>query len=158
MIVVADTGPIHYLVLIAAVEVLKPLYSRVLVPQTVALELQGAGAPDAVRAWIKQPPEWCEIRPDPPPDLTLQFLDPGERAAITLALSLDAGRLPIDEWEGRAEAERRHLLVTGTLGVMAEAHRARLLDFEAVLALLSQTNFYFSMELVDRIRRRLSAG
>ena len=37
MIVVADTGPIHYLVLIAAVEVLKPLYRRVLVPQTVAL-------------------------------------------------------------------------------------------------------------------------
>jgi predicted nucleic acid-binding protein len=43
MIVVADTGPIHYLVPIEAVEVLKPLYSRVLVPQTVAWELQGTG-------------------------------------------------------------------------------------------------------------------
>jgi predicted nucleic acid-binding protein len=156
MIVVADTGPIHYLVLIEAVAALKPLYNRVLVPQTVAGELQGTGTPDAVRIWLAKPPEWCEIRPDPPPDAALEFLDPGERAAITLALSLDAGRLLIDEWEGRAEAERRRLLVTGTLGVMAEAHRAGLLDFEAALARLRHTNFYFSAELVDRVRRRLS--
>jgi predicted nucleic acid-binding protein len=156
MIVVADTGPIHYLVLIEAVDVLKPLYSRVLVPQTVAGELQGTGTPDAVRIWIAKPPEWCEIQPDPPADPALQFLDPGERAAITLALLLNAGRLLIDEWDGRAEAERRHLLVTGTSGVMAEAHCAGLLDFEAALARLRHTNFYFSTELVDRIRQRLS--
>ena len=158
MIVVADTGPIHYLVLIGAADVLKPLYSRVLVPRTVAGELQEARTPAAVRAWMAQPPEWCEIRPDPPSEPALQFLDPGERAAITLALSLDAGRLLIDEQAGRAEAERRHLLVTGTLGVLAEAHRAGLLDFEAALARLRHTNFYLSAELVNTIRRRLSTG
>ncbi len=43
-------------------------------------------------------------------------------SAISLALSLHADRLLIDEWEGRAEAERRSLRVTGTLGVLAEAH------------------------------------
>ena len=110
---------------------LQPLYTSVLVPQTVAGELQQADTPDAVRTWIAQPPDWCEIRPDPPSDPSLQFLDPGERAAITLALSLDADRLLIDEWEGRAEAERRHLFVTGTLGILAEAHQQGLLDFEA---------------------------
>lgn len=36
MIVVADAGPLHYLVLIGAVDVLPTLYSRVLVPETVA--------------------------------------------------------------------------------------------------------------------------
>jgi len=77
MIVVADAGPLHYLVLIGAVHVLKPLDSRVLVPQTVAGELQEANTPAAVRAWIAQPPEWCEIRPDPPSDPSLGFLDPG---------------------------------------------------------------------------------
>src|ERR1019366_9145073 len=94
------------LALVGAVGVLQPLYTSVLVPQTVAGELQQADMPDAVRTWIAQPPDWCEIRPDPPSDPALQFLDPGERAAITLALSLDADRLLIDEWEGRAEAER----------------------------------------------------
>ena len=102
------------------------------------------------------PPEWCEIRPDPPLDSALQFLDPGEHAAIALALSVNADRLPIDEQAGRAEAERRHLLVTGTLGVLAEAHRGGLLDFEVALARLRQTNFYMSADLVDRVHRRLS--
>lgn len=137
---------------------LKPLYSRVLVPQTVAGELQEANTPTAVRAWIAQPPVWCEIRPDPPSDPSLGFLDPGERAAITLALSLDAERLLIDEWDGRAEAERRHLVVTGTLGVMADAHLAGLADFEPALIRLRQTNFYLSPDLVDRVRQRLSPG
>jgi predicted nucleic acid-binding protein len=41
MIVVADAGPPHYLVLIEAVDVLESLYSCVLVPQAVAGELQG---------------------------------------------------------------------------------------------------------------------
>ena len=158
MIVVADAGPLNYLVLIEAVDVLKPLYNRVLVPQTVAEELQETNAPPVVRAWITQAPEWCEIRPDPPSDPAFQLLDPGERAAIVLALSLHADRLLIDEWDGRAEAERRHLLVTGTLGVLAEAHQQHLLDFEMALARLRLTNFYMSAELVDGIRRRMSTG
>src|SRR5438132_13477188 len=109
MIVVADTSPLNYLVLIEAVHVLKPLYNRVLVPQTVAEELQAGRTPAAVRTWIAQPPAWCEVRPDPPSDPALQFLDPGERAGIMLALWVDADRLLIDEWDGRAAAERRRL-------------------------------------------------
>lgn len=159
MIVVADAGPIHYLVLIGAVEVLQPLYGRVLVPQAVARELQQTNTPATVRAWIAQPPQWCEIRPDPPFDPALRFLDAGEHAAIALALSVNADRLRIDEQAGRAEAERRHLPVTGTLGVLAEAHRAGLLDFESALAQLRHTNFYISADLVSHVRRLLySAG
>jgi predicted nucleic acid-binding protein len=56
MIVVADAGPLQYLVRIGAVDVLAPLYQRVLVPQTVASELQQNNAPAAIRAWIAQPP------------------------------------------------------------------------------------------------------
>jgi len=153
MIVVADAGPVHYLVLIDAVDALQPLYDRILVPQTVAGELGAANAPATVRAWIAQPPAWCEIRPDPPFDPALRFLDAGESAAITLAFSVNADRLLIDEQAGRAEAERRHLLVTGTLGVLAEAHRAGLLDFETALAQLRQTNFYVSADLIAHVRR-----
>jgi predicted nucleic acid-binding protein len=100
MIAVADTGPLDYLVLIGAVNVLQPLYGRVIVPQTVADELQEPGAPARVRSWIRNPPQWCEVRPDVPGDPRLQFLGPGERAAIALAVSLRADRLLIDEWEG----------------------------------------------------------
>ena len=158
MIIVADAGPLHYLILIGAVDVLAPLYDRVLVPETVIRELQHARTPGAVRAWIAQPRAWFEICPDPPADPDLAFLDAGEQAAITLAVSIAADRLLIDEQAGRAAAEGRHLRITGTLGVLAEAHQAGLLDFETQLAQLRQTNFYVSASAVARVRRRLSTG
>jgi len=158
MIVVADTAPLHYLVLIGAADVLPSLYSRVVTPQTVVEELSEPRAPNTVKTWIAHQPAWLEVRPDPPFDPTLALLDPGERAAIALAQSLDADRLLIDDWDGRAEAERRHLLVTGTLGVLAKAHQHQLVDFEAALARLIQTNFYVSALLIDVMRRRLSTG
>jgi predicted nucleic acid-binding protein len=47
MIVVADAGPLHYLILIGAVDVLGPLYNRVVLPEAVAQELRYQGAPRA---------------------------------------------------------------------------------------------------------------
>jgi len=42
------------------------------------------------------------------------------------------------------------------LGVLAEAHLRRLLDFEGVLARLRQTNFYASDDLIKRVRQSLA--
>ena len=52
MIVVADAGLIQYLVRIGAIDILSPLYQRVLLPQTVARELQQNNTPATVRTWI----------------------------------------------------------------------------------------------------------
>jgi predicted nucleic acid-binding protein len=128
----------------------------VLVPEAVAAELRDAKTPATVRAWIAQPPAWFEIRPNPPFDPALRFLDAGERAAIALALSIAADGLLMDDWDGRAEARRRRLLVIGTLGVLAGAHLVGLLDFETVLALLRTTNFYVSDDVTASLRQRLS--
>ena len=62
MIVVSDTSPLNYLVLIEAVEVLPAIFGRVVVPPTVIEELQAPGARDAVKAWIAAPPSWLEVR------------------------------------------------------------------------------------------------
>jgi predicted nucleic acid-binding protein len=158
MIVVADSGPLRYLVLIGAVHVLPPLYERVLVPQAVAAELQHPKTPAVVRAWIAQPPSWLEMRPDPPGDPALALLDPGERAAIPLALAVRAYRLLSDDLDGRAEAERRHLIVTGTVGVLADAHLTGLLDFETALAHLRSTNFYVTDQVIGRVRQRIAGA
>jgi predicted nucleic acid-binding protein len=156
MIVVADASPLNYLVLIGAARVLEPLYTRVVVPETVATELKQPRTPAPVRAWIENPPAWLDIAPDPPPDASLCALDPGERAAIALAILLKAHRLLIDDSDGRAEAERRQLQVTGTLGVLAAAHRSGLLDFDSAIELLSSTTFYVSPRLLATARRLLS--
>ena len=51
-LVVADAGPLHYLVLTGDIELLPKLFERVLVPQVVRDELANAEAPQAVRDWI----------------------------------------------------------------------------------------------------------
>lgn len=51
MMVIADTSPVNYLVLIGSVDILPQLYGRVLVPPSVCSELQHPRAPETVRAW-----------------------------------------------------------------------------------------------------------
>lgn len=156
MILVADAGPLHYLVLIGLVDVLETLYDRAVIPRAVASELQQSATPVLVRQWIMKLPDWCVIHPDPLFDQELEFLGSGERSAIGLAISLRADRLLMDDRAGRAEAKRRQLTITGTLGVLAEAHRRNVADFESAIVRLRQTNFYFDTELLEVVRRQIS--
>ena len=45
MVVVADTSPINYLVLIAQIDILARLYTRILIPPAVLAELKHPLAP-----------------------------------------------------------------------------------------------------------------
>ena len=91
MIVIADTGPINYLILIAEIHVLPALYNRVAVPRSVCDELRRPRAPEAVRAWIGQPPSWLEIiAPTGLPDSELIHLD-ARRARCDFACGRTGG-------------------------------------------------------------------
>lgn len=81
-------------------------------------------------------------------------LDEGERAAIALATTLPPDLVLIDDSQGRAEARRRRIPVTGTLGVLRAAAEKNLVDAPAVLAQLKEANFYVEDELVQAIFRR----
>jgi predicted nucleic acid-binding protein len=88
MIVVADTTPINYLVLIGEIDVLAKLYGCVVIPRAVQEELTSLHAPAAVRVWMAQPPDWLDVRsPLTVSDPTLDKLDSGERDAIVLLRS-----------------------------------------------------------------------
>jgi predicted nucleic acid-binding protein len=150
MIVVADTSPLNYLVLIGHIDILVKIYAEVLVPQTVLDELQDSDAPAEVRAWVSAPPVWLQIstlifRLDP----LLDRLDRGEQDAILLAESFKAERLIIDDLEGRREAANRGLAVIGTLGILAEAARRNLLALPQALAALQATNFHVAPNLIE---------
>ena len=99
MLVVADTSPINYLVLLEHTAVLPALYTRVFLPPAVVTELQDPEAPEEVRAWVANLPTWCEVRrPDSLVETeTLTHLGAGEREAILLAQELRADFLLIDE-------------------------------------------------------------
>jgi predicted nucleic acid-binding protein len=153
MIVVADSGPLHYLILLEQVDLLRRFYGQVVVPEAVASELSNAAAPGVVSEWIAAPPSWLEVRPVAPEVLAAitDDLDLGERAAIALAEAMRADLLLIDEAAGRAEAKRRHLRVTGTLGVLRSGAERGLVNVPDLLARLKTTSFYLDEALVSMV-------
>ena len=120
MIVVADSSPLHYLILIDQIDLLPILYSKVVVPAAVVKELQAARCPAAVQAWMVQAPDWLEVVPATALHDDLSFLGDGEREAITLAQQLKADALLIDDRDARKEADARNLATIGTLGVLVD--------------------------------------
>lgn len=160
MIVVADTSPLNYLVLIGHVDVLHRLYGRVVVPAGVASELRDSRSPEAVRTWARAPPDWLEVRSaHVPADAGLDAVDSGEAEAIVLA----EGNRPdvlliIDDRDGRREAARRGIATTGTLGVLNDAAGRDLIDLADALNRLDKTTFRASpallRELLESERRR----
>lgn len=156
MIVVADSSPLHYLILLDQIDLLRHFYGRVVVPDAVADELSAARAPLVVRNWIGRPPSWVEVVPvarDAIQAIT-DDLDFGERSAIALATTLSADLVLIDEAAGRMEAKRRNLRVTGTLGVLRVAAEQGLVNVPELLARLRTTTFYVDDTLVNSIFRR----
>jgi predicted nucleic acid-binding protein len=154
MIVIADTGPVNYLIWIGEIDVLPKLYGRIVVPPSVVDELKRSQAPEAVRSWIAQPPAWLEIQTSnllPDAELAQARIGPGERDAILLAQELGADELILDDLRGRAEAQRRHLHFIGTLGVLRTAADKRLIDFRDAVKRLLQTNFHISQNILDRL-------
>src|SRR6185437_15542920 len=100
MIVVADTSPINYLVLIGEIQLLPALFGQVLVPKAAFQELQHPKTPVQVRRWIAHSPAWLDVRTvSPIPNPGLMNLDIGEREAIQLALELGITTVLMDEAE-----------------------------------------------------------
>jgi hypothetical protein len=62
MIVVADTTPLNYLIVIGHSNVLPVLYGRVLIPEAVYQELQHPRTPAVVRDKIAGHPSWLKVR------------------------------------------------------------------------------------------------
>jgi predicted nucleic acid-binding protein len=161
MIVIADTGPLNYLVQIDCVYVLPKLYGNVTATTDVMQELMDPQAPEQVRRWASTPPSWLRtvnIQPLP----SLSHLDLGEASALAYASSLRTqGESPlvlIDEIKGRRAAEAMGLAVRGTLGVLDAAGVQGLIRTSDALARLRTTSFHAQHQIfeafLDRARSR----
>jgi predicted nucleic acid-binding protein len=158
-LVVADTSPLNYLVMIGQVEILPALFERIFVPQTVQNELRHNEAPESVRRWIAAPPSWLEIVPaehgngDP----ELLRLDEGERAAILFATQIGADLLLIDDRDGVNVARSRGFAVTGTLGILDLAATRGLIRLNEAVEQLKNTSFRYPPEVLDALLARHSS-
>ena len=152
MIVVADTSPINYLICIDEIGLLPMLFGQIVVPPAVLRELSHSGAPERVRSWIAQPPAWLHVQA-PAQTFDTAFLtaslDAGEQEALLLAIELSADRVIIDDMAARREAERLHLTVMGTIGILRAASALGLVDLRDALTHLRRTSFHLSRKLFD---------
>ena len=158
MLVVTETTPINYLVLIGHVDILPSLYGHVVIPQAVVGDLQHPRTPEIVREWIAAPPSWCTIqRPHGAPDSTLLYLGDGEREALMLFQELGADAVLTDDSEAYEEAQRRGIPVLRTLGILEEACLRGLLDLPTALARLQTTTFYAPSHVIRDMLARHAA-
>jgi predicted nucleic acid-binding protein len=151
-LVIADTGPVNYLILIGHIDLLPRLFQRVILPTAVKEELDDMNAPAAVRAWIGSPPAWLEIMETP--GIGPTTLDEGEAAVIALAVSLHADLVLIDERKGAKVARDHGLRVTGTLGLLELAAQSGFVDFTEAAERLRLTTFRSPESLLDAMLRK----
>ena len=155
-VVVSDTSVLCYLALIGRLNLLESLFNEVVIPEVVWQECLHSGAPALLRlALAPSPPFITVANVGPCLDETV-MLDPGEAAAITLAWQHRSDSLLlIDERRGRAIASALGLRLRGILGIVAEAHRRGIVDFDETMSQLRQHGFRIADALLSQARAQL---
>ena len=156
MIVVADTSPLRYLILIGHADLLPRIYGEVVISQAVLDELTHVNAPPAVQSFVSSRPAWMKLRHliKPVESILTAYLDLGESESIQLAEQLNANLMLIDERKGRMVAKQRGLNVIGTLGVLTQAEKHGWIDLDVALEKLQDEGFRLSPILIDKRFRR----
>ena len=156
MIVVSDTTPIHYLILIQKESILPALFVEIVIPAAVIVEMTHPNAPETVRNWAAEPPEWVTVKAGNSDILSeIAGLGSGETSAIAIALELDADAVLMDDRKAVREAVKNGLNVLTTFALLELASRKGLLDFRSVIDELSKTSFHFPPDdIVDEFLRR----
>lgn len=154
MIIISDTTPLHYLILIDRVELLREQFERVVIPDAVLEDLQHENTPEKVKTWIAARPKWIEVKT---PSVILidvdKALGDGEREAIALAVELGEALL-LDDRRAIREATKRGLSTISTLNILAKAADEDRIDLAEACDQLLKTTFYISQDVIDRLLER----
>lgn len=158
MIVVSDTTPIHYLILIGKDPILPQLFSEVIIPDVVLSEMTHPNAPVAVREWVSSKPGWATVRSGSE-DLSkgITGLGKGETSAIAIAVEVGADAVLMDDRRAIREAGKNGLNVLTTFALLELASRKGLIKFAEAIDALAKTSFHLPPQhIVDDYLRRNS--
>jgi predicted nucleic acid-binding protein len=139
--IIVDTSCLIILTKIKELNLLKLLYSKVIITSEIANEF-GSELPD-----------WVTVYPIERNNIKLLFeskIDSGEASAILLALTMPNSTIIMDDLKGRIFAKQFKLNVTGTIGVIIAAKNKNIiLSIKPILDKIKATNFYISKEIED---------
>jgi predicted nucleic acid-binding protein len=143
--VISNASPLIALAQIGNLDLLKGLFSAVLIPPAVAREI----APTVILStWVSERALAQPIGPQ----ILRTVLGPGESEAISLALEINAQWVILDERPARRFAQALGLPVIGTLGILLASKRRGLLPaVRPCLDALVNFGFHISPGLYDLV-------
>ncbi len=152
-VAIADSGPLICLARINQLDLLRRLFSKILVPPEVWHEvtIKGQGYPGAqeisrVTWFIFQTPDPQLIKP-----LSI-LLDEGEAQAIALAQTIPNGIILLDDARARKIAARLEIKQIGTIGLLLRAKKHNLIEkIKPYLDALVENGIYIRRELLDAV-------
>ncbi len=141
--IISDTSCLILLHKIDELQLLQKLFGTIIITQIVADEFGNSL------------PEWISIQNPKDKNNVVMLeasLDKGEASAIALALEQKECLLIIDETKGRKLAMSLGLIITGTLGIIAEAKKSGYIQsVKTILDKIKLTNFRLTEELEKEI-------
>lgn len=160
MIVVADTSVFLNLCRIRQEVLLSALFHQVYAPPEVKAEF--------LHACLRLPrfsnltfPNWVIVRAIQQPLIvraSWAVLDPGESAALELALEIPAHAVLMDEAKGRKVAARLGVIALGVVGILIRAKAAGLLAAVAPALDMMERDARFFLSPTDRQKALSLAG
>ena len=143
-LVVSDSSPLIVLTRIGHLDLLKNLFTQILVPPAVVRETISVVLPE----WVVQ----TSLTQSIGPRILRASLGPGESEAMSLALEVNARWIILDDRPARRLAEALGLPVIGTLGILlAGKRRGFLFAVRPCLDALMNIGFRMTSDLYERV-------
>ena len=150
--VVSNTTPLISLLKLNRIEILKDLYSEIIIPTAVCMEVENGKNKKYYQDLTKI--EWIKIEEIQNKLSTKYFLDldEGDAEAIILATEIDADLVLLDEKLGRFHANHAGLKVTGTIGILLKAKNTGIIRvIKPLLIELTEKEVWISSRLINEI-------
>lgn len=156
-IAISNSGPLIHLASIGLLDLLFSLYNKIFISESVYQETVVTGKeyefPDALIIEQSINDKKIEIKKIPMETNTLKFskLHPGEIDTIRLALNLESDIVFLDDEEARIFARTMNLKVKGTLGILIDLAKKRIINLKKALQCLKDLNslMYLSSDIYN---------
>lgn len=152
--IISNTTPIITFLSISKLDLLKEIYSEIIIPYGVFEEIEQGKYKNFYRDLSEI--DWIEIR-SITDENSLKYvheLDKGEAEVIILANEINADLVIIDEKLGREYAKYFGLKLTGTLGILLKAKELKLINnIKPLLVAMTKNGIWLNKKLTNNVLR-----
>jgi predicted nucleic acid-binding protein len=150
--IISNTTPIITLLTISKLELLRDIYSKIIIPEGVFQEIEEGKNKHFYKDLSRI--DWIEIK-SITDKKTLKYindLDKGEAEVIVLANEIKADLVIIDEKAGREYAEHFGLKLTGTIGILLKAKQIGLIDkIQPLLTIMRENGIWLNQKFINQV-------